>query len=165
MSWRSAGGVALAVASLAVCLFGTAALGAEPESEQEAYVELAEPICKTNVLANKRIFKGAKAEVKAGKLKLASRHFFRAATAFTKTIRQLDALPRPPADEAKLTRWLDLLRDEKDLIREIGKALAAENRHKAQALSVDLNRNSNKANGAVLGFGFDFCLINPSRFG
>ena len=30
---------------------------------------------------------------------------------------------------------------------------------------MDLNRNSNLANNAVLGFGFDYCRIDPSRFG
>jgi hypothetical protein len=140
------------------------ASAAEP-GEREGYVEVAEPICKTNVLANKRIFKGAKTEVKDGELKKASTHFFRAATAFAKTIRQLDAIAKPPADEAKLVKWIGLLEDEKDLIKEIGQALAAGNKRKAESLSVELNRNSNKANNAVLGFGFDYCRIEPSRFG
>lgn len=140
------------------------ATAAEP-SEREAYVEQAEPICKSNVLANKRIFKGAKGEVKRGELKKASTHFSRAATAFAKTIRQLDAIPKPPADAAKLTTWIGLLKDERDLIKKIGKALAAEKKGKAEAYSVDLNRNSSKANNAVLSFGFDYCRIEPSRFG
>ena len=67
---------------------------AAEELTRPEYKERVEPICKTNVLANKRIFKGAKGEVKAGKLKPASTHFFRAATAFAKTIDQLEAVPR-----------------------------------------------------------------------
>jgi hypothetical protein len=135
------------------------------ELTREEFVARAEPICKTNVEANKRIFKGAKGEVKAGELKKASTHFSRAATAFAKTIKQLEAVPQPVADQAKLTKWLGYLRDEKDLVAEIGKALAAEQRHKAESISVKLNRNSTRANNAVLGFGFDYCRIDPARFG
>jgi hypothetical protein len=150
---------------LALCLLASNAGAAEPSEERAEYVAKAEPICKTNVLANKRIFKGAKAEVKAGKLKQASTHFSRAATAFGKTIRQLTAISQPPTDTAKLTKWLGLLTDEKALIGEIGRALRTENKHKAESLSVDLNRNSNMANNAVLLFGFDYCRIEQSRFG
>lgn len=156
-------GILLAVA-LSLSALVPLAAAAEP-SERDAYVDRAEPICKTNVLANKRIFKGAKGEVKRGELKKASAHFSRAATAFGKTIRQLDAIPKPPAHETKLTEWIDLLGDEKVLIEKIGRALAAGKRAKAESYSVDLNRNSSKANNAVLAFGFDYCRIEPSRFG
>lgn len=153
---------ALLVAALLAPSAG-AALPAEPTREE--YVDAAEPICKTNVKANKQIFKGAKAEVKRGELKKASSHFLKAANAFNRTIVQLAALPQPPADAAKLGTWLGLLRAERDLVRKIGKALAAERKPKAESLSVQLNRNSTKANNAVISFGFDYCRIEPSRFG
>ena len=135
------------------------------ELTRDEYVTQAEPICKTNVLANKRIFKGAKEKVKSDKLKAASTHFFRAATAFEKTIDQLEKVPQPTADEARLTKWFGLLRDEKSIIEKIGRALAREDKHKAGSYSVDLNKNSSRANNAELGFGFDYCRIDPSRFG
>jgi hypothetical protein len=138
---------------------------AEGEMTVDAYVDQVEPICKTNVLANRQIFKGAKGEVKAGELKKASTHFLRAATAFGKTIGQLTAVPRPPEHEARLQKWLGLLKTEESLVRKIGKALAAEQKRKAESISVELNRNSNKANNTVLAFGFDYCRIEPSRFG
>lgn len=150
--------------ALAALLLTAPAVGAAEISRDE-YVALAEPICKRNVLANKRIFKGAKQEVKEGKLKLASKHFFRAATAFAKTIGELAAVPRPTADEARLEKWLDILRTEKDIIKKIGQALAAEKRHKAESFSVELDRNSRKANNTVLSFQFDYCRIDQSRFG
>jgi hypothetical protein len=153
------GAFALLFVVLAVPLAGAA------EVDRTEYRDMVEPICKQNVLANKQIFKGAKQEVKAGELKRASRHFFRAATAFAKTIRELAAVPRPTADEAKLEKWLDVLREQKDLIKKIGQALAAEQKHRAESYSVELNRNSNKANNAVLGFSFDYCRIESSRFG
>jgi hypothetical protein len=154
-----------------LCVVGTMALAPSiaasegTEMTRQEYVAKAEPVCKTNVLANKRIFQGAKGEVKSGKLKLASTHFSRAATAFAKTIRQLEAISPPAADEAAIGKWLGLLGDEKDLITKIGKALAANDKHQAESISVDLNRNSTKANNAVLSFGFNYCRIEPSRFG
>jgi hypothetical protein len=152
-----------------VCALATSlllvSLASAEELTREEYAARAEPICKTNVLANKRIFKGAKGEVKAGELKLASTHFFRAATAFGRTINQLEAVPPPVADEARLVKWLGLLSDERAMIEKIGRALANGDKHKASSYSVDLNRNSNLANNAVLGFGFDYCRIDPGRFG
>lgn len=164
MRWLRSSLPALVVGMLVLC-WAVPAQGVEAGSERAVFVEAAEPICERNVLANKRIFAGAKEEVKEGKLKLASRHFFRAATAFGRTIRELAALPRPSADAARVARWLDILRDEKALVQKIGKALAAGQKRKAQSVAVELNRNSNKANNAVLAFGFDYCRIEPSRFG
>jgi hypothetical protein len=158
---RAALATLLVVALLAPSTGAT--LPAEPTRDE--YVDAAEPICRTNVNANKRIFKGAKGEVKRGKLKKASVHFLKAANAFNRTITQLAALPQPPTDAAKLGTWLGLLRTERDFVRKIGKALAAEKKPKAESLSVALNRNSSKANNAVLSFGFDFCRLEPSRFG
>lgn len=156
--------VGLTVAALlgAVALPATALEGEDPRAE---YAERAEPVCKRNVLANKRIFKNTRKLVKKGKLKRASRDFFRASRAFGKTIRQLAKIPRPSADRARLGKWFGLLRDEKKLIQKIGRALAAGNKRRAESYSVDLNRNSNRANNTVLVFGFDYCRIEPSRFG
>ncbi len=162
MKWMRNGW--MAVAALVVLIFAGAAVASEP-TEREQYVGRAEPICKANVLANRRIFRGAKSEVKEGKLKLASKHFFRAAAAFGKTTNELSALPRPPADAATLTRWLGILAAEKKLIMKIADALAAEEKKRAESFSVELNRNSTKANNAVLLYGFDYCRIEPSRFG
>jgi len=148
-----------------VLAVGAASPASAAEISREQYVARTEPICKQNVLANKRIFEGAKGDVKAGKLKQASTHFRRAAAAFAKTIGQIEAVPQPGADEAKLASWLGYLHAERDFVASIGKALAAEQRHKAESISVKLNRNSTRANNSVLGFGFDYCLIDSSRFG
>lgn len=149
-------------AALAGLLLVPSALAAELSRDE--YVARAEPICKRNTEANKRIFEGAKEQVKAGKLVAASHHFTRATAAFNKTIAQLRALPRPAADEAKLQKWLAYLRAESSYLQKIGRALAAENKAKAQTLSVRLNRNSNLANNTVLAFGFDYCRIDPGKF-
>jgi len=149
-----------AAVALALC----APLAGAEETTRETYIARVEPICKTNTEANSRIFKGAKEEVKAGELKKGSTHFFRAATALGKTIRQIEAVPRPAADEAKLSRWISLLRSEQTYFRKIGAALAAGDKYKAQNLSVKLNRNSNLANNAILALDFKYCRIDPAKF-
>ena len=89
------------------CCWRRRPLAGAAELSREEYVARVEPICKTNVTANKRIFKGAKGEVKAGKLKQASKHFFRAATAFAKTINQIEAAPQPsPTKPSSASGWV-----------------------------------------------------------
>jgi len=134
------------------------------ELTRDEYLARVEPICKANTEANEKIFKGAKEEVKAKELKKASTHFTRATVAFEKTIKQLKAVPPPAADAAKLGKWIGYLEVESSFLGKIGKALAAEQKAQAQTFSVRLNRNSNLANNTVLGFGFDYCRIDPSRF-
>jgi hypothetical protein len=140
------------------------ALAQAAELTRPEYTARVEPICKTNVEANKKIFKGAKEQVKSNELKKGSTHFFRAATALDKTIKQLKAVPQPIADEAKLAKWLGYLGTESELFTRIGKALAAGQKARAQNLSVRLNRNSNLANSTVLAFDFNYCRIDPTRF-
>lgn len=159
------GRAGVAVVALALLLGAVPAGAAEGEDPRGEYAERAEPICKRNVQANKRIFKGAKGEVKRGKLKQASRHFFRASRAFGKTINQLAKIPRPQADTARLKKWFGLLVEEKKLVLKIGKALKSGKKKKAESISLQLNRNSNKANNTVLPFGFDYCRLEQSRFG
>jgi hypothetical protein len=141
-----------------------ASLAGAAEVSRDEYVARVEPICKTNVEANSRIFKGAKEQVKAGELKKGSTHFLRAATALGKTIKQIEAVPRPARDEAMLSRWIGLLHSEQSYFQKIGKALASGDKYKAQSLSVKLNRNSNLANNAILALDFKYCRIDPSRF-
>lgn len=155
--------LAVAVVGLVAAVLASLA-GAAAEVSRSEYVKRAEPICKADTEANRRIFKGAKEEVKAGELKRASTHFTRAADAFAKAVAQLSALPRPAADEAKLAKWLGYLGQEQALLGRIAAALAGEDKAKAESLSVRLNRNSNLANNTVLAFGFTYCRIDPSRF-
>jgi hypothetical protein len=157
-------GRGLLIAAMLVFAFASAASAAEVEEARQQYVEEAEPICKTNVLANKRIFKGLRQEVKNDELERASKHFFRAATAFGGTVRELSALPRPSTDTARLAKWFGLLKEVKATVVKVGKAFAAEQKHKATKLGVDLNRLSNKANNTVIPFGFNYCRLEPSRF-
>ena len=108
MKWDNSRRLA-ATAAVALSLALAAPLAGAAETTREDYIARVEPICKTNVEANSRIFKGAKAEVKAGELKKGSKHFLRAATALGKTIKQIEAVPTPTQDEAMLNRWTGLL--------------------------------------------------------
>jgi hypothetical protein len=140
-------------------------LAGATELTREEYVTRVEPVCKRNTEANKRIFAGAKEQVKSGQLVAASTHFTRATRAFEKTIAQLGAVPQPAADAAKLEKWIGYLEVESSLLGKIGKALAQNDKGKAQTFSVRLNRNSNLANNTVLAFGFTYCKIDAARFG
>jgi hypothetical protein len=154
-----------AAALLVIALSAGAALGVtSTEQTRETYVAQVEPICKTNTKANERILAGAEKKVKEGKLKVAAGQFTQAAAAFGKAVKQIKAVPQPVADKAKLDKWLGYLEGETKLLSEIGKALKAGNKARAQTLSVKLTHNGNLANNAVLGFDFDYCLIDSSRF-
>ncbi|HYJ22010.1 MAG TPA: hypothetical protein VEW07_08320 [Solirubrobacterales bacterium] len=157
-------GEAIGAATIAALAIAVPMAGAA-ELSREQYSARVEPICKTNTEANRRIFKGAKAEVKADELKQAAGHFTRAAAALERTISQLKAVPRPAADEARLAKWIGYLETESSLLGGIGRALAQEDKAKAQLYSVRLNRNSNLANNTVLAFAFEYCRIDPARFG
>jgi hypothetical protein len=80
-----------------------------------------------------------------------------------KTIKQLQTVQEPAADQARFRKWIGYLSVESSYLGKIGKALAAGQKGKAQTLSVRLSRNSNLANNSVLSFGFNCCKINPSR--
>lgn len=150
---------------LAAGLLAGGALGVtSAEQTRESYVAQVEPICKTNTKANERILAGAEKKVKEGKLKVAAGQFKQASAAFAKAVRQIEAVPQPVADKAKLAKWLGYLAAEKKLLGEIGKALEDGKKSKTRTLSVKLTHNGNLANNAVLGFDFDYCLIDSSKF-
>lgn len=150
--------------ALAAALLGAAfAQAAEPPTRQ-TYKEEAEPICESNTKANEKILKGVRAEVKRGKLKPAGAAFAKAAAALTEAYGQLKALPQPPADVARLTKWLAYVREEAKLFKEGGKALKANKKPKAQTIVVKLTHNANLANNEVLPFGFRYCKLEPSKF-
>lgn len=155
--------VGIAAALLAL-LAATAFAATDPNQTRETYKAAVEPICKKNTKANEQILSGVRKKIQQGKLAVAAGQFSKAATAFGKAVTQLRAVPQPPADVAKLNKWLGYLDKETQLLREIGKALKNDKKQRAQSLSVQLTRNGNVANNQVLGFEFDYCLIDSSRF-
>lgn len=150
------------VLSVALLAFAPAAVAAEITIDE--YVERVEPICKANTEANSRILEGVKKQVQQDKLVPAGKRFVRAATALGKAVNQINAVPRPTAEAAKLTKWIGYLQKEEGFLRKIGQALKAENKFKAQKYAVELNRNNNRANNTVISYGFKECRIDSSKF-
>jgi hypothetical protein len=134
------------------------------EVTRESYKESVEPICKANTKANERILKGARAKVKKGDLKSAAGQFFRAATALRGTVKELEAVPQPTADEAKLAKWLKTVGEEANLFQKTGKKLKAGDKNGALQMVLRLEHNANVANNQVLGFEFHYCRFEPSKF-
>ncbi|HET6998173.1 MAG TPA: hypothetical protein VFI03_06240 [Solirubrobacterales bacterium] len=153
-----------AVLVLAGLLVTTAFAATSPEQTRESYVAAIEPICKTNTKANEQILAGVRKKIQKGQLSVAAGQFTKASAAFGKAVKQIKAVPQPVADAAKLGKWLGYLDKETTMLGEIGKALKANKKSKAQTLSVQLTRNGNVANNQVLGFEFDYCLIDSSKF-
>jgi hypothetical protein len=134
------------------------------EVTRDSYKEAVEPICKTNVQANERILKGVKAKVKAGKLKAAATQFTKAADNLKKSLAKLKAVPQPPADEAKLTKWLKYIQEEESYFRKIASKLKAGDKNGATAMQIRLEHTASQANNTVLAFEFKYCHVEPSKF-
>jgi hypothetical protein len=149
-----------AVAALALIVCG-AAFAAEVSRDE--YKTAAEPICKTDAKANERILAGVEGEVKQGKLKPAAAKFGKASTAQAKALRELEALPQPSADEARLTRWFSYLQIEAELFAMAGKKLKAGDRPGAEHIIGKLPKIANKANLQVLPFDFRYCRQEPAK--
>lgn len=155
-------GIALAAA---VVLLASASLALAAEEVTRAeYKARVEPICKVNTKANESILAGVRGKVQQGKLGPAGRQFTRASTALKKTLRQLRAVPKPPADEERLTEWLQRVGDQATLLQKIGQALIAQNRHRAETLSVKLISGARLTNAIVVSFGFNYCRFEPSKY-
>src|SRR4051794_30700376 len=85
------------------------AASAAEEVSRDSYREAVEPICRADTKANERIFAGIRGMVKHEELEGACARFRRAGIALEKTLRHLKAVPRPAADDARLSRWFTLV--------------------------------------------------------
>jgi hypothetical protein len=151
----------VATAAIFVLVVG---LASADEAERDTYTAAVEPICKANTKTNERVLKGVRSKVQQGKLSQAGTQFTKAATALKATYAELKAVPQPPADSAKLNKWLGYVKGEADLFQATGAALKAGDETKAQKMSVKLTHNANLANLQVLNFDFTYCRFEPSKF-
>ena len=153
---------------LPVAIFLVVLLAALPafaaETTREEYVKAVEPICKANTEANEKILKGVRGKVKAGKLDAASKQFFAVARALKRTRGELLRVPQPPADAARLTKWLGYVKTEVQLFEAVGRKLANGESTAAQKMVVRLVSNARQANNQVLDFEFRYCRFQPSKF-
>lgn len=155
--------IAIGSGSLIVALVMAAAAFAAEVSRDE-YKAAAEPICKSNTQANERILAGVRKEVKQGNLKPAAAKFTKASAALSKALRELEAVPRPTADEARLAKWFSLVKVEAELFAMAGTKLKAGDKAGAEHIVTKLTQNANKANNEVLPFGFRYCRLEPAKF-
>lgn len=155
--------VAILSGSLVVAMVLAAGAFAAEISRDE-YKEAAEPICKTSAKANERILSGVRKEVKQGKLKTAAAKFAKASKEQSQALKQLQALPQPTADEARLDKWLGYLKIEAELFAQAGRKLKAGDKAGAEHVFAKLTPNANKANNQVLPFEFRYCRLEPQKF-
>jgi hypothetical protein len=134
------------------------------EVSREEFKAAAEPICKSNTQANERILAGVRKEVKQGKLKPAAAKFTKASIALKKALHELEGLPQPSADEARLAKWFSLIGVEAELFATAAKKLKTGDKAGAEHIVVKLSQNANKANLEVLPFGFRYCRLEPAKF-
>jgi hypothetical protein len=151
----------IATAVVAVLAISSLAYAAETRDEYKAQVE---PICKVNAKANERILKPVRKLVKQGKLKQAAVRFNKASAALKTTWRQLQAVQPPAADQARITKWLGLVKKESELFSQAAKKLKAGKKGAAQKVVNKLTSTANLANATVLSFEFHYCRFEPSKF-
>lgn len=148
----------------AMALLLAAPFAAGAEQTRESYTAQVEPICKVNVEASGRILEGVRGMVKAGKLKPAATQFSKAAQALKKTLNQLRAVAPPPADQARITKWLGFIKTEVELLERTAAKLKAGKKTAAQEMAVRLTSTVNQANNQVLAFEFKYCRADASQF-
>ncbi len=134
------------------------------EATPESFKEAAEPICKTNREANERVLDGASQNVQMGKLKKASGQVLAAAKALKRARTQLLAVEKPTADTARLTKWLNGIKTEVEMLESTSRKLAKGEKNAALKMIIRLKTNANKTNNLVLDYEFRYCRINPSEF-
>ncbi|HWI95322.1 MAG TPA: hypothetical protein VNS60_04565 [Solirubrobacterales bacterium] len=156
-----------AVATAALALLPVASAAAEEAPTRAQYVERVEPICQANTEANKRILKNVKTKARSkvpAKLRQAGAQFIHASAVFGKTVERLNAVPRPPADDAQLLKWFTQLEVVQAKLRALGVALKADEEIKAAHEQIRVERAANAANNYSFAFGFHYCHLTPSRF-
>jgi hypothetical protein len=153
------------LAAVVAATFAVAPLaqGGEPPT-REGYVAQVEPLCKANTEASKRVLAGVSGRIEKRELKPAGKQFIRASAAFGHGIRQIVAVPRPPADEARLEKWFKYLRIVKGRLFALGRYLEAEEQLRATHGKIALERSANAANNVSFVFGFHHCKLSRSNF-
>jgi len=155
---------ALLAAALAVGLSAATATATEAPTRGE-YVDQLEEICKPDALATQRAMKGARSDVQAERLRAAAPKFAKAAAIFGSTVREISAVPRPPADLERLNKWFGYLGQQERYLVKITAKLRADEAIQAQRLTARFIHNGNLANNVVLAFGFEYCSFKFSRYG
>jgi hypothetical protein len=157
----------IAVLTAAAMLLIAASAQAEEVPSRAEYVEQVEPICKANTDANKRILKNVKTKARSKSpqaVREAGAQFIQAASAFSAAEKKIAAVPRPPADDARLLKWFKHLSIVAAKLRMLGKALKADEKILAAHEQIRVERASNAANNVSFIFEFHYCHLSASNF-
>lgn len=156
-----------AISFAAMALLPAVSALAEEAPTRAQYVEQVDPICQANTEANKRILKNVKTKARSKSEKTvreAGSQFIQASTAFGATEKKIAAVPRPPADDARLLKWFDQLDIVRTDLRKLGKALQRNEKILASHEGVRVERAANAANNVSFVFEFQYCHLRPSSF-
>ncbi|HEX3737244.1 MAG TPA: hypothetical protein VHV53_06845 [Solirubrobacterales bacterium] len=155
------------VVVLAVLLLGSsigvAVSSAAEEPTRAEYVARLEQICEPGSDATERAVRGVRGDVRAERLAVAARKLARAQRIFTGTVRSISVVPRPAADRTTLSRWFAALGKEEVYLGQMVKTLRANDVAGFERVSARFIHEGNKANNAVVSFGFNYCSFKPSR--
>jgi hypothetical protein len=154
----------LIVGVLCASLGGTAAAAAEAPTRSE-YVGRLESICKPDATETEVALRGSRADLRAERLGAAAAKFAKATQIFGGTVKRIAAVPRPPADAAKLAEWFTYLKRQEAYLEQITAQLRAGKAIKAQRLTARFIHSGNLANNVVIAFGFNYCSFKFSRYG
>jgi hypothetical protein len=166
--------LAVFAALLVVGAIGGAAYAEEPPTgtattegpSRTEYVAELEEICKPGAKETQKAMDGVRDDVHyPSRIPIAAQKFEKAAGIFGGTIDKISAVPRPPADASRLTKWFGYLKRQEQYLREIADELRADHTIKAQRLTARFIHHGNLANNVTLGFGFNYCSFRFSRFG
>jgi len=160
-------GVRIAVVLLIALALPASGAQAEEAPTRAQYVEQIEPICQANTEANRRILKNVRPRAKSrvpAKMKQAGAQFIHASAAFDAAVKKISAVPRPPADDARLLKWFKYLGIVREKLRKLGVALKDGEEIKAAHEQIRVERASNAANNVGFVFEFHYCRLTASRF-
>jgi hypothetical protein len=152
---------------VATALLPAATASAAEEPTRAQYVEQVDPICQANTEANKRILKNVKTKARSKSPKTvrqAGSQFIQASTAFAAAEKKIAAVPRPPADDARLLKWFKHLGIVRTNLRKLGKALQQGEKILAAHEQVRVERAANAANNVSFVFEFKYCHLSASNF-
>lgn len=162
---RRPGSMLAAIAVALLLAIGAAAVaGAAEEITRDEYVAQLEQICKPGSDATERAVRGVRSDVRHERLAAAAQKFAKAKRIFAGTVRSISVVPRPAADRSTLKRWFSALGQEQLYLGQMVKTLRADDVAGFQRVSARFIHEGNKANNAVVSFGFDYCSFKPTRF-
>ena len=97
-------------------------------------------------------------------MKEAGAQFIHASAAFGATVNKIAAVPRPPADDARLLKWFDQLRIVQTNLRKLGKALSRKTKSSPPTNRSGSNAPATPPTTSASSSNSSYCRLTPSRF-